>query len=156
MTGASSSSEVPDPRMKGFQSRTEVADVLALLENRIQPLPAAEIESVTAATRVLADQVSSPRDMPPFDRSAMDGYAVKGEETFGASEYSLLSFEIVGDARPGRPFPGRLDSGQAVRIMTGAPMPPGFFIIIIEFNSFDDVILFQLDYFELTFHVEHI
>ena len=99
--------------MKGFQSRTEVADVLALLENRIQPLPAAEIESVTAATRVLADQVSSPRDMPPFDRSAMDGYAVKGEETFGASEYSLLPFEIVGDARPGRPFPGRLDSSTA-------------------------------------------
>jgi molybdopterin molybdotransferase len=55
----------------------------------------------------------------------MDGYALRGEETFGAGPYNPLEFEVVGQALPGRPYGGELLAGQAVRIMTGAPLPQG-------------------------------
>ena len=52
-------------------------------------------------------------------------YALRGNETSGASSYNLLEFEVVGQSLPGRPFPGRVEVAQAVRIMTGAPVPEG-------------------------------
>jgi molybdopterin molybdotransferase len=55
----------------------------------------------------------------------MDGYAVRGHETFGAETYAPLKFEVIGQSLPGRPFDGAVGAGQAVRIMTGAPMPQG-------------------------------
>ncbi len=55
----------------------------------------------------------------------MDGYAVVAESTDGASAYLGLPLMVVGDALPGRPFAGAIVSGQAVRIMTGAPVPAG-------------------------------
>ena len=75
--------------------------------------------------RVLAREIVAPVDVPDFARSAMDGYAVRGEDTFGASGYAPLELELVGEALPARPFPGTLEAGQAVRIMTGAPLPDG-------------------------------
>jgi molybdopterin molybdotransferase len=74
---------------------------------------------------VLADDAISALDVPAFDRAAMDGYALRGDETVGASEYNLLAFEVIGRALPGRPFEGTVQPGQAVRIMTGAPVPEG-------------------------------
>jgi molybdopterin molybdotransferase len=55
----------------------------------------------------------------------MDGYAVRGEDTFGAAEYAPLALRVVGEALPGRPFAGTLGPGEALRIMTGAPLPRG-------------------------------
>jgi molybdopterin molybdotransferase len=55
----------------------------------------------------------------------MDGYAVRGEDTFGASSYDPIALELLGQALPGRPFEGTLAKGQAVRIMTGGPVPAG-------------------------------
>jgi hypothetical protein len=55
----------------------------------------------------------------------MEGYALRGEETFGASAYNPLTFSLVGESLPGKPFPRALQSGEAVRIMTGAPLPEG-------------------------------
>jgi molybdopterin molybdotransferase len=75
--------------------------------------------------RVLAEDVAARVSVPGFRRSAMDGYAVRGENTFGASEYSPLRLELVGEAYPGRPFAGSVSEGKAVRIMTGAPVPDG-------------------------------
>jgi molybdopterin molybdotransferase len=63
--------------------------------------------------------------MPGFDRAAMDGYALRGSETFGADQYNPLEFAVVGQALPGRPYAGSVGAGQAVRIMTGAPLPAG-------------------------------
>src|SRR5207249_3709456 len=57
--------------------------------------------------------------------AAMDGYAVRASETFGADNYTPLEFEVIGEALPARPFVGRVEPGQAVRIMTGAPVPDG-------------------------------
>jgi molybdopterin molybdotransferase len=55
----------------------------------------------------------------------MDGYAVRGEDTFGAAEYNPIALELIGESYPGRAFDGVLAGGQAVRIMTGAPVPDG-------------------------------
>jgi molybdopterin molybdotransferase len=63
--------------------------------------------------------------VPGFDRAAMDGFALRGEETFGAGPYNPLEFTVVGETLPGRPFAGTVGPGQAVRIMTGAPLPAG-------------------------------
>jgi molybdopterin molybdotransferase len=114
-----------DVRMRGFQDRSEVADVQRMLTGRVKALPAESVLLADAAGRVLAEDIYSEVFIPLFDRAAMDGYALLGAETFGAGPYNPLEFRIVGEALPGRPYPGRLESGQAVRIMTGAPLPDG-------------------------------
>src|SRR5262249_48333179 len=108
-----------DVRMRGFRERAEVADVRALLEARLAPLPAEEVALGDAADRVLARAVTADVAIPPFDRSAMDGYALKGSETFGAGAYNPLELSVIGEAMPGHPYAGEVGPGQAVRIMTG-------------------------------------
>ena len=73
--------------MRGFQDRAEVADAVALLAARLVALPAEEVALADAAGRVLAAEVVSEVAVPPFDRSAMDGYALKGGETFGGRAF---------------------------------------------------------------------
>jgi molybdopterin molybdotransferase len=114
-----------DVRMRGFQDRADVGEVLALLLSRVHPLPAEPVALVEAAGRVLAATVTAPVDVPAFNRSAMDGYALRGSETFGAGPYNPLEFRIVGEVLPGRDPGVAVEPGQAVRIMTGAPLPPG-------------------------------
>src|SRR5437588_9517796 len=114
-----------DVRMRGFQQRTEVSVVLRLIEERVRPLASELLDVNEAAGRVLAANVTAPLPVPGFDRAAMDGYALRGRETFGADSYVTLEFTIVGESWPARPFAGMVEPGQAVRIMTGAPMPPG-------------------------------
>ena len=112
-----------DVRMRGFRDRAEVADVAALLNSRLQPLSAEDVDLHQAAGRVLAADVIADVSVPAFDRAAMDGYALRGSETFSAGPYNPLEFAVVGQALPGRPFVGAVQSGQAARIMTGAPLP---------------------------------
>ncbi len=114
-----------DPRMRGFRTRTAVADVLALIDAKIPPLAGEPVALADAARRVLAETVHATAPMPPFDRAAMDGYALKGEETFGSSVYQPALFLVVGESRPGHGGTAWVGPGQAVRIMTGAPMPAG-------------------------------
>jgi molybdopterin molybdotransferase len=92
---------------------------------RLQPLPEESVAVTGAAGRVLATAVVAEVAVPPFDRAAMDGYALRGEETFGASSYNPLELPVVAVVLPGRPLAGGLSPGQAVRIMTGAPLPTG-------------------------------
>lgn len=114
-----------DVRMRGFQDRAEVEAVVAVIDERVSRLPAETVELRHAAGRVLAADVTADVAVPGFDRAAMDGYALRGAETFGAGPYNPLDFSVVGQALPGQPFPGRVEAGQAVRIMTGAPIPDG-------------------------------
>ena len=114
-----------DVRMKGFRDRSDVADLVALIDERIAPLDSEWTSIHCAAGRRLAEPVVAPVAVPGFVRSAMDGYAVRGEETFGAGPYNELSFHLVGLSLPGRSCDAVVGSGQAVRIMTGAPMPTG-------------------------------
>ena len=114
-----------DIRMRGFRDRAEVAEVTALLTERLRPLPPEMVSLTEAAGRVLAQDVVSAVAVPAFDRAAMDGYALRAQETFGAGPYNPLEFQVAGEALPARPFAGKLQASQAVRIMTGAPLPDG-------------------------------
>lgn len=124
-TGPTANQGPGDVRMRGFKRRAEVADVWHWIAQHANALSAEPVVIDDACGRVLASDVPATFDVPGFDRSAMDGYAVRGEETVGASDYNPLGFRVVGRSLPGRPFPGTVQEGEAVRIMTGAPLPAG-------------------------------
>ncbi|MDP2726351.1 MAG: molybdopterin molybdotransferase MoeA, partial [Dehalococcoidia bacterium] len=75
--------------------------------------------------QVLAENVYSSFDIPPLDNSAMDGYAVRSADTLGASETNPRELQVIGEVAAGYIFQGAVGAGQAVRIMTGAPVPEG-------------------------------
>jgi len=114
-----------DVRMRGFAQRHTVDAALAWLDGQLQPLTAEIVPLRQAAGRVLAASVVSDVDVPGFDRAMMDGYAVLADSTEGASAYTPLPLKVVGESMPGCPFGGVVRNGEAVRIMTGAPMPDG-------------------------------
>ncbi len=114
-----------DVRMRGFTGRARVEEALAWVDGAAQALAPEAVEVRAAHGRVLAEEVRAGIDVPAFDRSAMDGYALRGAETVGAGAYNPLRFAVVGESLPGRPYPGVVLPGTAVRIMTGAPLPTG-------------------------------
>jgi molybdopterin molybdotransferase len=114
-----------DVRMQGFQRRSEVAAVWEWIDRNAMRLSAEGVPLETATGRVLARDIVAALDVPAFDRAAMDGYALRGNETSGASEYNPLAFPVVGEVLPGRPFDGEIEAGASIRIMTGAPVPEG-------------------------------
>jgi len=114
-----------DVRMRGFAERMDVEQVERLLDAARAPLESESLAVLDCAGRVLAQDVQAPAPVPAFARSAMDGFALQGESTFGASEFTPARFALIGDSFPGRAFQGVVGTGQAVRIMTGAPVPEG-------------------------------
>ena len=101
-----------DVRMRGFRDRAEVADVLQLLDVRTAVLPGEPVPLAELAGRVLAESVVSAVDVPGFARAAMDGYAVRAEDTFGADAYNPLPLTMVGEALPARPLAGEVRPGR--------------------------------------------
>jgi molybdopterin molybdotransferase len=122
---SSESTEPHDVRMRGFAQRTPVAEVTSWLRDSLQPLPGETIPSVDAAGRVLVNAVTSEVNVPGFARAMMDGFALRAADTSGASTYSPLALRVVDESLPGQPAAASVCAGQAVRIMTGAPMPAG-------------------------------
>ena len=117
-----------DVRMRGFAHRMTVEAALAWLDSILPPLgdlPTEDVGLHEASQRVLARDVTSRATVPSFARSMMDGFAVRGEDTYGATPYNRLPLKIVGTCLPGEPFAGTVAIGEAVRIMTGAPLPNG-------------------------------
>ncbi|MDD9740234.1 molybdopterin molybdotransferase MoeA [Marinovum sp. SP66] len=105
-------------------SVSQALDHLFALTRR---LPGEEVPLREAAGRVLARNAISTRDQPPFAASAMDGYAVIGAEATPGAR-----FEVVGEAAAGHRYDGEVRAGQAVRIFTGAPVPPGADCVVIQ------------------------
>jgi len=125
MTQPSDSSSKHDVRMRGFHFRTPVEDALAWIDANVDSLDSETVALADAHGRVLASGIVSPINVPAFDRSAMDGFALKSAETVGAGDYNPLSFLVVGASMPGQPFDGTVGNREAARIMTGAPIPAG-------------------------------
>src|SRR5437870_10455674 len=93
-------------------------DALARILAGVPGLPAVDVPLLDALGLVLAEEISADRDVPPFRNSAMDGYAVLGEDVATAP----VRLRVVGEVAAGG-FPDRaIGKGQAMRIMTGAPM----------------------------------
>lgn len=78
-----------------------------------------------ALGQVLAEDIVAPFDIPPLDNTAMDGYAVRAGDTTGATEAAPRSLRVIADLAAGYVLETPVGAGEAVRIMTGAPMPPG-------------------------------
>ena len=114
-----------DVRMHGFRERTSVSAAIAILEHRTSALGVERVGLGAAYGRVAAEAVIAGVDVPAFARSAMDGFAVVGESTFGASSQAPVELALIGETKAGRWFGGTLRSGEAVRITTGAPIPAG-------------------------------
>ncbi|MCZ4266350.1 molybdopterin molybdotransferase MoeA [Rhodobacteraceae bacterium R_SAG6] len=104
-----------------------VSEARAALLDLVSAVDVETVPLAQAAGRVLAQPVTAGRDQPPFDASAMDGYAVN------AAEVELHAmFKVIGEAAAGHGFQGRVGAGQAVRIFTGAPVPEGASFVVIQ------------------------
>lgn len=114
-----------DVRMRGFAKRHTVAQALAWLDSQVRLLPTEVVPLRAAAGRILATALVSKIDVPGFDRAMMDGYAVAAESTDGAASYTPVPLTVIGESMAGQLFSGMVGLGQAVCIMTGAPMPRG-------------------------------
>ncbi|ANT51815.1 gephyrin-like molybdotransferase Glp [Mesorhizobium amorphae] len=110
-----------------------VAEALERLLDGAAPTGSESVALIDAAGRVLAEPVVALRTQPPFNASAMDGYAVRAADI--ASVPAQLS--VIGMAPAGRGFGGAVHNGQAVRIFTGAPLPEGADTIVIQENVRD-------------------
>ena len=98
-----------------------VAEAIQIVRQRTQPLSTERVELDCALGRVLAEDVVADTDLPPFDRAQMDGYAVRSQDVREAP----ARLRIVGESAAGKGWHSQLEEGQAVRIMTGAPVPAG-------------------------------
>ncbi|MGW0615517.1 molybdotransferase-like divisome protein Glp [Streptomyces sp. NPDC002788] len=96
-------------------------DILAT----VRPLEPIELHLLDAQGCVLVEDITVPVSLPPFDNSSMDGYAVRVADVAGASEEFPAALEVVGDVAAGQAELLHVGPGQAARIMTGAPLPPG-------------------------------
>ncbi|RMF19255.1 MAG: molybdopterin molybdenumtransferase MoeA, partial [Deltaproteobacteria bacterium] len=89
------------------------------------PLEVERLDPRKACGRVLAEDVTAPEDVPHFDRSNMDGYAVRAEDTAGASEHSAVLLRLAGSVAMGTEATVAVSAGTAVQVSTGAMLPPG-------------------------------
>ena len=109
-----------------------VEDALERMLESIEPLPSANIPLVRAHGRVLCENASARRSHPAFDVSAMDGYAVRGDDVTRAGTSLLLVGSLAaGDERTG----AAIKAGEAMRIFTGARLPRGADAILIQENA---------------------
>lgn len=100
-------------------------EALRLILARVQPLELERVPLPDARGRVLGEDLAGRDDVPPFDNSAMDGFAVRAADTHGAAPASPVELSVVDESRAGEPASRGPGPGEAVRISTGAMMPPG-------------------------------
>ncbi len=135
-----------DVRMRGFAERVSVEQALGWLNAELeqQGLRGSELVSPNiAAGRVLAEDVVSSVNVPNFQRAMMDGYALRSADIAQASADFPTKLKVLGDCFPGKAFAGEIKQGHTVRIMTGAPLPPGVDAVlpVEQTQSVDDAVL---------------
>jgi molybdopterin molybdotransferase len=112
--------------MRPIRETIPLDEALALILEAARPIVRTERLAIgEAAGRVLAANVASTADVPPFDRAAMDGYAVVAEDTFGAGRYEPKVLRVVEKVYTGSVPTRAVARGECVEIATGAPMPDG-------------------------------
>ncbi|MFF6995714.1 gephyrin-like molybdotransferase Glp [Streptomyces sp. NPDC008313] len=112
-------------RATGQDHVWSVAEHLADVLETVRPLEPIELQLLDAQDCVLVEDVTVPLSLPPFDNSSMDGYAVRVADVAGASEKYPAALSVVGDVAAGQAEQPHVGPGEAARIMTGAPLPPG-------------------------------
>ncbi len=109
----------------GFSKLTSLEDAIKKLDSHIKFTSFEEIQTSTALNRILAEDIVSNVDIPPFNRAAMDGYALKATDTFDASLKNPKKVKLVGKVGVGSSSDLEMDEGEAIRISTGAAIPKG-------------------------------
>ncbi|MEM9622960.1 MAG: gephyrin-like molybdotransferase Glp [Pseudomonadota bacterium] len=108
----------------------DLEEALTRLQQQIVPIHRHErVDLVAARNRYLAEVVDAPLDMPPFAASAMDGYAVRAADW---QQHPDGTFQQIGESLAGHPFTGTVNSGECVRIFTGAMVPAGADQILLQ------------------------
>jgi molybdopterin molybdotransferase len=111
--------------MKGFL-RVQSPEVLLRKLDRFEPLSSTETVCFEdCSKRVLSEDIPSPVDLPAFRRSTVDGVALRAKDTYGASEKTPVSIDVVGEVPMGRVVSLRVADGQGVKVATGAMVPEG-------------------------------
>ena len=100
-----------------------VEQALEEILQRADPLPTEHISLLSARGRVLAENAMADTDLPPFTNSAVDGYAVRAEDTQGTTKERPLALQIIGEVMAGQVPERPLEPHTAIRVMTGAPLP---------------------------------
>lgn len=113
---------------------TALANILADMNT----LEAETVSLPESHNRVIAEDIVSPIDLPPFDNSAMDGYAIRFEDSVDADSANPVALSVAMDILAGSAPDRRLEPGQAARIMTGAPVPAGATAVIPVEDTDDD------------------
>jgi molybdopterin molybdotransferase len=108
-----------------------VDEAIARIVAHVAPLPAESVTLADAAGRTLAEPLKARRMQPPFDASAMDGYALRAEDTTKAP----VELRVIGMSAAGHRYDGKVGAGETVRIFTGAPVPAGADAILIQENA---------------------
>lgn len=102
-----------------------VNEAKQLLLDSFSPVRAEKVDLIQCSGRILAEDIYSGTDLPPFDNSSMDGYAIKSEDVANVTPGNPRTLKVVAEVPAGQLSPVHLKSGQAIRIMTGAPLPEG-------------------------------
>lgn len=115
----------------------QIEEAQAMLTQQVRKIEQTErVPLADALGRVLAEDVTAERDQPPFPRSPLDGYAVRAADVAGASKENPAVLHVIGRIYAGYVFDGIVGEGQAVRLMTGAPIPEGADAIIRQEDTF--------------------
>jgi putative molybdopterin biosynthesis protein len=118
-----------------FHKLVSIEEALRLLEEKvggIRPPEVIEVPLLEAQGKVLAEDVRAPIDYPPFDRSTVDGYAVRSVDVAGASEVTPVSLRVTGKVSVGSAPVGEVRPGEAYEIATGAMIPRGADAVVME------------------------
>jgi len=119
------------PEFLKLISLTQAREIL--LPHCHQLIPVGELLDITrAGNRVLSQDILAPEDLPPYDRSTVDGYALQAQDTFGASLNQPALLKITGEVLMGEEPPGTISSGQAMRISTGGKLPLGANAVVMR------------------------
>lgn len=112
--------------MKPFGALLPFEEAKRVVETNIKPITRVETLNIDDASgRVLAEDIVAALSIPPFDRAAMDGYAVKAKDTFNSGQFNPKVLELVGELHAGETPKKRVNTGQCIQIATGAMMPRG-------------------------------
>jgi molybdopterin molybdotransferase len=98
----------------------------------IHPLSAEDVPLIAAAGRFLAEPIASPGALPPFDNSAMDGWAVRSADVAAASVENPICVRAIAKTPAGETYSGEVATGQCVRIFTGSPLPRGADAVVMQ------------------------
>ncbi|WP_251859635.1 gephyrin-like molybdotransferase Glp [Clostridium sp. Marseille-Q2269] len=102
-----------------------IEEALKIIEDETSPIGIEESDIVCSLNKVLAEDIYSKDVLPPFNKSTKDGYAIKSEDTSICKNGIDIELDIVGLIRAGEYYEGELKHGEAIKIMTGAPVPKG-------------------------------